>query len=335
MTRRTSLLALALTFGAHAFPSSGQACSVREFTFRDVEKVNFSDVIRHAGFSLSRPDKTELKTKDFEGSASIYGVPETLQFDEARALSDFMLRSSGFTFTDDVRASLVRTALAKTGAELYRDCAAVRNIHIAVPDAAYADRNFDLAVTWTAAAQAPDSVEYEITVLGGKVQGKGGVVGTMKKGVAKLFDIDRTGNSLLKIDVIVHGQAYPPITLPSPNRAMAQFKTEKRVGKSLKPHSGPGNECGEQAHLVSEEGTAAKSNSKSCRLCVGQSPDGFLLPSSAKADGQFSGTGKVALELNNPAQMCALFSVEGRGKKGGRQEVQNGVFYVWEMVPVQ
>lgn len=333
MTRRTSLLALALTFGACALPSSAQACSVRDFTFRDVEKIEFSDVIRHAGFSLAKPDKTELKKKDFEGSAAIYGVPETLQFDEAMALSDFMLRSSGFTFSDDVRASLVRTALAKTGAEMYRDCAAVKNIQIAVPDAAYTDRNFDLTVTWT--AQAPESVEYEITVLGGKVQGKGGVVGTMKKGVAKLLDIDRTGNSLLKIDVVLHGQAYPPITLPSPNREMAKFKTEKRVGKSLKPLSGPGNECGEQAQLVSEEGTAAKSNSKSCRLCVAQSPEGFLLPSSATADGQFSGTGKVALELSKPSQLCALFSVEGRGKNGGRQEVQNGVFYVWEMVPVQ
>lgn len=335
VTRRTIPLVLALACGVHAVPSSGQACSVRDFTFQDVEKINFSDVVRHAGFSLARQDKAEQKKRDFEGSAAIYGVPSTLQYDEARALSDFMLRSSGFAFSEDVRLSLVRTALAKTGAEMFKDCVAAKSIRIALPDAAFAGQNFDLPVSWTPISQAPETVEYEIRALGGRVQGKGGVLGTMKKGVTKHFDIERTTNSLLEIDVIVHGQAHPSITLPSPNKAMMKFKAEKRTGKSQKPLSGPGNECGDQASLASEEGTAARAHSKSCRLCVGRSSSGFLLASSAETDGQFSGTGKVTLELNNPVQLCALFSVEGRGKKGGRQEVQNGVFHVWEMVPAQ
>ena len=335
MTQRTLSLVLALVCGLHVTPSSGQACSVRDFTFREVENINFSDVIRHAGISLARQDKTEQRKNDFEGSAAIYGVPDTLQYDEARALSDFMLRSSGFAFPEDVALSLVRTALSKTGAEMYKNCVAAKSIRISVPDAAYTERNFDLTVSWTPTAQAPETAEYEIAVLGGRVQGKGGVAGTMKKGVAKVFDIERSGSGLLKIDVIVHGQAYPPIALPSPNKGMAAFKVEKRGGKSPKPTSAPGNECGDQVHLVAEEGTAAKANSKSCRQCVAKSPNGFLLVSSAKADGQFLGTGKVALELNSPLQMCALFSVEGRGKNGGRQEVQNGMFYVWEVVPSQ
>jgi hypothetical protein len=334
VTQRTLSLVLALAW-IHAVPLSGQACSVRDFTFQDVEKISFSDVVRHAGFSLARQDRTEQKKSDFEGSADIYGVPYTLKYDEARALSDFMLTSSGFAFSEDVRLSLVRTALAKAGADMYRDCAAVKSIRIAVPDAAFTEQNFDLPVSWTPTSQAPETAEFEIRVLGGRVQGKGGVAGTMRKGVTRHFEIERSANSLLKIDVTVHGQTHPPVTLPSPNRAMVKFKAEERVGKSQKPFSGPGNECGDQARLVSEEGTAAKAHSKSCRLCVGRSPSGFLLPSSAKTDGQFSGTGRVALEMNSPLQMCALFSVEGRGKKGGRQEVENGRFYVWEMVPAQ
>ncbi|MFM9848868.1 MAG: hypothetical protein ACKVP3_17090 [Hyphomicrobiaceae bacterium] len=335
MTQKTLSLVLALVCGLHAVSASGQACSVRDFTFREVEKISFSDVIRHAGFSLARPDKTEQRKNEFEGSAAIYGVPDTLQYDEARALSDFMLRSSGFAVSQELRLDLVRTALSKTGAEMYKDCVAAKSIRIAVPDAAYTEQNFDLTVSWTPTSRAPETAEFEIRVLGGRVQGKGGVAGTMKKGVTMPFDIQRSTNGLLQIEVIVHGQALPPVLLPPPNKAMATFKTEKRAGKSQKPFSGPGNECGDQAHLVSEDGTAAKANSKSCRLCVAKSPNGFLLVSSAKADGQFSGAGKVALELNSPLQMCALFSVEGRGKKGGRQEVQNGMFHVWEMVPSQ
>jgi hypothetical protein len=334
MLRALSLV-LALACGLHATPSSGQGCSVRDFTFWEVEQINFSDVIRHAGISLARPDKTEQKNNSFEGSAAIYGVPYTLQYDEARALSDFMLRSSGFAFPEDVAASLVRTALSKTGAEMYKNCAAARSIRISVPDAAYTDQGFDLEVTWAPPPQAPETAEYEIAVLGGKVQGKGGVVGTMRKGVAKAFDIERSGSGLLKIDVTVHGQAYPPIALPSLSKKMAAFKIEKRGGQSPKPISAPGNECGDKVHLVAEKGTAAKANSKSCRQCVAKSPNGFLLVSTAKADGQFSGTGKVALQLNSPLQMCALFSVEGKGKNGGRQEVQNGMFHVLEVVPSQ
>lgn len=335
MTLRTLSLILALVCGLHATPSFGQGCSVRDFSFREVEKINFSDVVRHAGISLARPEKAEQKKNEFEGSAAIYGVPDTLQYDEARALSDFMLRSSGFAFTEDVAASLVRTALSKTGAEMYKNCAAAKSIHISVPDAAYSEQGFDLTVSWTPSAQAPETAEYEIAVLGGRVQGKGGVAGTLRKGVAKVFDIERSGSGLLKIDVTVHKQAYPPIALPSLTKRMAAFKVEKRGGKSPKPISAPGNECGDQVHLVAEEGTAAKANSKSCRQCVAKSPNGFLLVSSAKAGGQFSGTGKVALELNSPLQMCALFSVDGRGKNGGRQEVQNGMFQVLEVVPSQ
>ncbi len=335
MTPRTLSLVLALVCGMHAAPSSGLACSVRDFSFREVEKINFSDVIRHAGFSLAKPGRTDPRNNAFEGSAAIYGVPDTLQYDEAGALSDFMLGSSGFELTDDVRLSLVRTALLMTGVELYKDCPAVKSIRISVPDAAYTERNFNLTVSWTPTAQAPETAEFEIRAVGGKVQGKGGVAGTMKKGVANVFAIERSPNALLKVDVIVHGLAHPPVTLPSPTKGMAKFKAEKRVGKSPKPISGPGNECGDQADLLSEEGTPAKATSKSCRQCVAKSPNGFLLVSSAKADGQYSGTGKVTLELNSPLQMCALFSVEGRGKKGGRQEVQKGVFHVWEVMPAQ
>lgn len=333
--QRILALALALVCGLHATPSSGQGCSVRDFSFREVEKITFSDVVRHAGISLAKPDRTEQKVNEFEGSAAIYGVPGTLQYDEARALSGFMLRSSGFAFTEDVAASLVRTALSKTGAEMYRGCAAAKSIRISVPDTAYTDQGFDLTVSWTPGTQAPETAEYEISVLGGRVEGKGGVAGTIRKGVAKIFDIDRSGSGLLKIDVIVHGQAYPPIALPSLSKKIVAFKTERRGGKSPKPISAPGNECGDQVHLVSEEGTAAKATSKSCRQCVAKSPNGFLLVSSAKADGQFSGTGKATLELNSPLQMCALFSVDGRGKTGGRQEVQNGTFHVLEVVPTQ
>ena len=332
VTQRTLSLVLALVCGMHAVPSSGLACGVRDFSFREVENINFSDVIRHAGFSLAKPGRTDSGKNDFEGSAAIYGVPDTLQFDEAGALSNFMLNSSGFEFTGDVRLNLVRTALLKAGVELYRGCPPVR---IGVPDAAYTERSFDLTVTWAPASQAPETAEFEISAVGGRVQGKGGVAGTMKKGVANVFRIERSADGLLEIDVIVHRQAHPPLTLPPLTQGMAKFKTEKRAAKSPKPISAPGNECGAQADLVSEEGTAAKATSKSCRQCVAKSPNGFLLVSSAKADGQFSGTGKVALELNSPLQMCALFSVEGRGKKGGRQEVQNGVFHVWEVVPAQ
>ncbi len=333
MTQRRRSLVLALVFGLHAVPSSGQACSVRDFTFQDVERIDFSDVVRHAGFSIARQDRTEQKKSDFEGSPAIYSLPYTLKYDEARAPSDFMLRSSGLALSEDIRLDLVRTALLKTGAEMYKGCVATQSIQVAVPDAAYTQRNFDLLVSWTPTARAPEAAEFEIRVLGGRVQGKGGVAGTMKKGVAKSFDIERSTNGLLQIDVIVHGQAFPAVLLPPPDKAMAMFKTEKRVGKSQKPHSAPGNECGDQALLVSEEGTAAKAHSKSCRLCVDRSPSGFLLASSAETDGHFSGTGKVALEFKSPLQMCALFSVQGRGKKGGRQEVQNGSFYVWEMMP--
>ncbi len=326
-------LVLALVCGLQAMPASAQTCSVRDFTFREVEKITFSDVVRHTGISLARPDKTEQKQNDFEGSGAIYGVPGTLHYDEARALSGFMLRASGFAYLEDVALSLVRTALSKTGAEMYKNCAAAKSIQISIPDAAYTEPGFNLTVSWTPTGRSPETVDYEIAVLGGRVQGKGGVIGTMRKGGSKDFDIERSGSGLLKIDVTVHGQAYPAIALPSLNKQMAAFKIEKRGGKSAKPVSAPGNECGDRVHLVSEEGTPAKATSKSCRQCVAKSANGFLLVSSAKADGQFSGTGKAALELNSPTQMCALFSVEGRGKTGGRQEVQNGMFHVLEVVP--
>ncbi|RZN18994.1 hypothetical protein [Bradyrhizobium sp. Leo121] len=321
----------AFLLGAAGQPHA-QACKPESFTFQDIEKINFSHVARLSGYSVIEEKKDEQKHQKFDGSGKIYNSPVSLSYDDSRSLSTFLLQQSGFDYQDDVRLSIVRTALSKTGAAMYKDCLAAQVIKVEIPDAAYSQKEFQLTVTWAPTVKdLPPAVDYELRILGGTAEGSEIRTGHIKEKDAKFFKIEKL-DSVTQIDLIVGGQKYPSIVIP-PTRPVKSVQFFKRFGTYSPPRHGPGNECSDHAYLVAEDGSVAGPDTKICRLCVMRSADGLLLGDTAELEGQLiDASSKTQDPVKSGLEMCATFVAMGRGKNGPRTEVRNGRFYVYEAV---
>jgi hypothetical protein len=310
-----------------------QECKPESFTIQDMEKIDFSDIAKLSGYSVVETKSDEQKKQKFEGSAVIYGTPVSLSYDDSRSLSNYLLQKSGFDYARDVRFAIVRTALSKTGAAMYRDCLAAQAIKLEIPDQAYSQKKFQLSVTWDPKIAGPTTVNYEIRVIGGTAEGKGKLSGKVKEKEAKLFQIDRA-DAVTQIDLVVGGQKYPSIVIP-PARPMKSVQYFKRYGTYSPPRNGLGNVCTDHAYLVAELGSVAGPDTKVCRLCVMRSADGLLLQGTAELEGQLiDAASKSQDPVKSGLEMCATFKAIGRGKNGPRTEVRDGRFYVYEAVVV-
>ena len=166
---RTILLlaaSAAVLLGAGGQPQA-QECKPESFTIQDVEKINFSDIAKFSGYSVVEQKSDEQKHQKYEGSAVIYGAPVSLSHDDSRSLSNYLLQKSGFDYARDVRLAIVRTALSKTGAAMYKDCLAAQSVRLEIPDQAYTQKAFQLSVTWDPRIAGLPTVNYEVRVIGG------------------------------------------------------------------------------------------------------------------------------------------------------------------------
>jgi hypothetical protein len=311
--------------------AEAQECKPADFTIQDVEKIDFSDIVKYSGYSLLEQKSSEERKQKYSGSAVIYGVPVSLSYDDSKSLSNYMLQKSGFDYSRDTRFSLVRTALSSVGASMYSDCLAAQSIRLEVPRQAYTERSFQLAVTWDPKLKTPQNVDFEIRIIGGTVEGKTKLIGKIPEKTAKLFRIDKT-NELMQIDLVVYGQKYPSIVIP-PTSPVHTAQFFKRYGSYSPARNLSGNVCGHYAYLVAEFGSSAGSDTKTCRLCVVRSPDGLLLQDTAELEGLPNNAASEKLDpIKSGLEMCATFTAVGRGKNGPRTEVQDGRFYVYEAV---
>jgi hypothetical protein len=189
------------------------------FTFQDVEKIDFSDITKYAGYSVLEQKSDEQKHQKYAGSAVVYGVPVSLSYDDSKSLSNYLLQKSGFAFSKDTRFAMVRTALSSIAEAMYKECLAVPSIKLEIPRQAYTEKSFQLAVTWDSKIKTPQNVNYEMRVIGGDVEGKTKLTGKMPEKVAKLFQMDKTAaGDLMQIDLVVYGQKYPSIVIPRHSR---------------------------------------------------------------------------------------------------------------------
>jgi hypothetical protein len=140
-----------------------QECNPRDFTFEDVERINFSEVVSELGFSLF--DSTRRKN----GKLALGGQYGQYKgsYDEQRQQFEHQLKVSGYSFDRDTRKSYVRTALSAVGAEMYRDCVTTKTISLVYPKEAYSDKEFDLTVKWLAGETEYKTAPLIISVRNG------------------------------------------------------------------------------------------------------------------------------------------------------------------------
>jgi hypothetical protein len=76
LLRLAGLAAFVLSIGGHA---RAQGCKPESFTIQDVEKIDFSDITKYAGYSVLEQKSDEQKHQQYAGSAVVYGVPVSLE----------------------------------------------------------------------------------------------------------------------------------------------------------------------------------------------------------------------------------------------------------------
>lgn len=308
--------------------ASADQCNPLDFKFEEVQKLDVSDAVKHSWYSILDQKKSEKNDTNFSGSAVIYGVPVSLSYTDSKALSEAMLKSSGMSYDRDTRISMIKTALSSTGADMYKNCLGARTASIDVPKSAYTQKSFQLPMTWNPDGRAANKADYEIRLLGGKIEGKTKLQGNLDRGVAKQFQVDKSGNDVLQIDAIINGQKYATIVIP-PTAPLKSPTYVKLWGSPTTVKNGVGNVCTDHAYLVAENGSAAGDSTKSCRMCVAQPQAGLLLKSTAKLESILVGAAKQDLETDNPLEICANFLAIGRGKNGPRVEIDDGKLSVW------
>ncbi|MET4720772.1 hypothetical protein ABIF63_004878 [Bradyrhizobium japonicum] len=84
-----------------------QECKPKDFTFQEVEKINFSDISKFSGYSVVEQKNDEQKHQKFDGSGVVYGSPVKLSYEDSKSLSNYLLQKSGFDFARDVRLAIV------------------------------------------------------------------------------------------------------------------------------------------------------------------------------------------------------------------------------------
>jgi hypothetical protein len=312
------------------------ACDPKDFTFEDVEKIDFSDLVKDmAYFSL---DETHRKKSNL-GIAASYGSYKG-SYEEQHSEFERRLQSSGYSFDRDTRLAIVRTALSTTGAQMYQNCLGAETIKVDVPKQAFSDSvdHFTLTVRRKLTKRSPRKASITIKADNGLVNGQKRLTGSLSQDDAKDFEIRKVGKSTVLLTIIVDGEPYPTIALPA-SIPFPQFDYVERHGKAGIPRgdNGDGNSCTDQAYLVSEVGSGAGNGPKDCVLCVQASPGGVLLKSTAEVVGGLSarGAGKeVRLQPNNPVEACGHFWTSGAGQNSGRFEVYKGAYFkVFEAVP--
>src|SRR3954451_10072006 len=101
--------------------SMAQECNPKDFTVQDIEKISFSDTIKYSAYSTLDRSQAEQRSQGISGGAVISGVPVNLSWSDARAVSEHILSTTGFSLDRDTKLSYVRTALSAVGRDMYAD----------------------------------------------------------------------------------------------------------------------------------------------------------------------------------------------------------------------
>lgn len=309
-------------------------CDPKDFTIQDVEKIDFSDLVRDTAYY-------SLDTKSAKNSAIAVALqygPYKGSYEERHSEFEKRLENSGYSFDRDTRLAIVRSALSATGERMYEKCLGSESYKVDIPKNAFGDANqFTMTIRRKLSKRSPRNVQFSITADNGLVNGQRKITGTLTQDDAKDFTIRKTNKSAVSLTFIVDGE--PSRAVVPPPLKFPIFDYVERRGQAGIPrgNNGDGNSCTDQAYLVSELGAGAGNSEKECVLCVKATPDAVLVKSTAEVVGQLSARGatkEVLLKPTNPAEVCGRFSVSGSGKNSGRFEVYKGAYFkVFEAVP--
>jgi hypothetical protein len=318
----------------HSSTTKAEECNPRDFTIQDLERQDLSDSVRLLAYSVSDKSSSSTNSGNVSGNAVIFGVPVGISQSDAHALSDHVFSQSGLAYSKDLRSSYVRTALSSVGADMYKDCVAARNVKTEIPKIAFSDKSFFFKAVWTPQYASGDTADFEIRVINGTIDGQKSVTGSTKRFTTKTFEVVKSEGPL-QITVTMDGQSPPTLVIPPPARE-PKVTYKLRTGTARDAHNSPGYVCKDTAYLVSEIGSVAGNEAKSCTLCVARAEGGILLPSTAKVTGGVSSRGaamEVQEKQNNTLEACGRFWTSGAGKDSGRFEVYEGAtFSVWEAI---
>lgn len=309
-------------------------CNPKDFTFSDVEKSDTLDIIKIMSYAFSEQSRQESSDKNASGNFSAAPMPVSITYSESKSLAQKTLEERKFSYDRQQIKSFVRTALSQTGREMYSDCLAVQTILARVNSAAYRGGTFFLDVQWKPQGINSGIGNFKIRVINGSIEGQEEKIGTFVDKEVKQFRIARDPKLEAQISIVINGATYPVIEIP-PVIEPVNFEFFPVQGKASKPREEGGNTCTDSAYLVSENGSAAGPDSKSCTLCVQRPKNGVLLPSTAAFQGPPSSK-YVRSEISKSSEfeVCGRFYTIGPGKGSGRAEVPRGsTFSVWVAIP--
>ncbi|MDZ5453892.1 hypothetical protein [Labrys sp. ZIDIC5] len=308
-------------------------CDPKNFTFADVETADMSDTIKMMSYTFSEQSRQEASDTSASGSG-YFGAPVSLTYGENKSLAQKTLEENKFIYDRTMVKSFARTALSQVGREMYSDCLATQAIRAVVNSAAYRGSEFFLDVQWTPREPRPGAGDFVIRVVNGTVEGQKRLTGTFIPQERKQFLIARDPDREAQISIVIGKMTYPPLEIP-PVLKPVKFKFSKLQGKASIPRQGVGDMCTDSAYLVSENGSAAGPDSKSCTLCIQRPENGVLLKSTAAFQGPpESKYVHSEISTSGDLEVCGRFYTIGPGKGSGRAEVPRGsVFSVWAAVP--
>ena len=315
-------------------------CNPKDFLISDINKYALSDKVKISAYSVIDKSSNKQNSKNAGATIPVDGIPVNATMSEASAISNKALAKSGFSLDSQYNLSVVNTALSSVGANMYADCIGAQNVKVIIPSVAYDDDNFIMTIKWTPKYNHPDIGNAKIAITNGLIDSKDSLITTFKPQEAKTFIIKNNSSvkarNYLQIAATIDGQSSPVAVIPPPT-PIRKYKLVQRTGQALHQTTIGGNTCTTEAYLVSEVGSRVGNYPKSCKLCVTASPDGVLLPSTAKLHKNLSARGAYA-DIDTDINMlmaCATFRTSGAGKGSGRFEVYKGgnTFTIFEAVP--
>jgi hypothetical protein len=312
-------------FASESALAQAWVCNPRDFTFEEVQQIDFSDLAKLAAYSTAEKSTTDQKDSETVVGGQYGPIKGNFSKKDARALSEHILQSSGYKASRDTRLHIATSALSRTGADMYKDCLGTRIITVTLSPAAYTDKQFFMGIKWDPKPPQPGNIVLQLQNARADHFDRRINTGEELPGI-RITKLDE--NKPVEIALNISKASYPVIYIP-PKIQIRKFTTVKR-------YYPPGKD---PARLVSECGSGAGCDSKGpVPLCITASPEGILLPSTADFEiEKLQGTGRAWKDpKNSPQKSCGYMQTIGTGWKEGKPDGRNeaiGKFFVLKTVP--